>query len=192
MNHRLEPANRSWLEIFQCCVCVFRKNGYCRAAWVEDFVLRVNTLTGYLMKAVGPLLVICAIALISTVIYAHFTVILPVYTESSEKWWIHHILSVYLTLCIYVHYLKATFKDPGYPLLVELSEEEIEEFKCTPLHRDVGRSRWCKKCEQPKAPRTHHCSFCNKCVLHFDHHCKPVLLSLLLLTFFCLKRSMDC
>lgn len=31
--------------------------------------------------------------------------------------------------------------------------------------------RWCRKCQQEKPPRTHHCSICNVCVLRMDHHC---------------------
>ena len=30
---------------------------------------------------------------------------------------------------------------------------------------------WCKKCDAPKPPRTHHCSVCKRCVLKMDHHC---------------------
>ncbi|KRY90896.1 putative palmitoyltransferase ZDHHC16, partial [Trichinella pseudospiralis] len=29
----------------------------------------------------------------------------------------------------------------------------------------------CKHCIQPKPPRTHHCSVCNRCILKMDHHC---------------------
>ncbi|CAF0947438.1 unnamed protein product [Adineta ricciae] len=29
----------------------------------------------------------------------------------------------------------------------------------------------CKKCSINKPPRTHHCRWCNACVLRFDHHC---------------------
>lgn len=31
--------------------------------------------------------------------------------------------------------------------------------------------RWCKKCNQEKPMRAHHCSVCNVCVLKMDHHC---------------------
>lgn len=30
----------------------------------------------------------------------------------------------------------------------------------------------CKKCINPKPPRTHHCSICNRCYLMMDHHCR--------------------
>ena len=30
---------------------------------------------------------------------------------------------------------------------------------------------WCKKCEDLKPLRTHHCSVCDQCVVLMDHHC---------------------
>lgn len=36
---------------------------------------------------------------------------------------------------------------------------------------DQGEKRWCKKCWAPKPERTHHCSYCKRCVLKMDHHC---------------------
>ncbi|KAK6251191.1 Palmitoyltransferase [Theobroma cacao] len=31
--------------------------------------------------------------------------------------------------------------------------------------------RFCRKCNQFKPPRTHHCSVCKRCILKMDHHC---------------------
>ncbi|RWW27165.1 hypothetical protein GW17_00008416 [Ensete ventricosum] len=31
--------------------------------------------------------------------------------------------------------------------------------------------RYCRKCNQLKPPRCHHCSVCGRCVLKMDHHC---------------------
>lgn len=33
------------------------------------------------------------------------------------------------------------------------------------------RVRYCRKCNQLKPPRCHHCSVCGRCVLKMDHHC---------------------
>ncbi|XP_069756395.1 palmitoyltransferase ZDHHC16-like isoform X3 [Narcine bancroftii] len=36
---------------------------------------------------------------------------------------------------------------------------------------DVPMVSICRKCINPKPPRTHHCSICNRCILKMDHHC---------------------
>ncbi|KAK9103303.1 hypothetical protein Sjap_020557 [Stephania japonica] len=33
------------------------------------------------------------------------------------------------------------------------------------------RVRYCRKCNQIKPPRCHHCSVCGRCILKMDHHC---------------------
>ncbi|KAF7303195.1 Palmitoyltransferase PFA4 [Mycena kentingensis (nom. inval.)] len=35
----------------------------------------------------------------------------------------------------------------------------------------TGGPRYCRMCERPKPPRTHHCRQCEQCVLRMDHHC---------------------
>lgn len=34
-----------------------------------------------------------------------------------------------------------------------------------------SKVRFCKKCNQYKPPRCHHCSVCGRCILKMDHHC---------------------
>lgn len=36
---------------------------------------------------------------------------------------------------------------------------------------DYRRIRYCRKCDQFKPPRCHHCSVCGRCILKMDHHC---------------------
>lgn len=61
------------------------------------------------------------------------------------------------------NYLLAAFSSPGYT-----SEHQIT------LRRDISdveAGLRCDVCKLPKPFNTHHCSFCNKCVINLDHHC---------------------
>ncbi|CAL0312936.1 unnamed protein product [Lupinus luteus] len=37
--------------------------------------------------------------------------------------------------------------------------------------QEYRRVRYCRKCNQFKPPRCHHCSVCRRCILKMDHHC---------------------
>lgn len=60
-------------------------------------------------------------------------------------------------------------------------KDSIENLKEDPSEDDKNNQesdvehyrvkRWCKKCNQEKPIRAHHCSVCNVCVLRMDHHC---------------------
>ena len=41
------------------------------------------------------------------------------------------------------------------------------------LHKKL---QYCPLCEGYKAPRSHHCARCNRCVLKMDHHCRKLTL----------------
>ena len=40
-----------------------------------------------------------------------------------------------------------------------------------PDNNGFSRFKICKKCNEVKPPRAHHCSICQKCVMRMDHHC---------------------
>ena len=40
-----------------------------------------------------------------------------------------------------------------------------------PGPESVSQVQWCAVCEGYKAPRSHHCRRCGRCVLKMDHHC---------------------
>jgi len=57
---------------------------------------------------------------------------------------------------IYFNYIMAWLTSPGY----------AKDFQSLATQYPA-----CKKCSYHKPPRTHHCRWCDKCVLRFDHHC---------------------
>ncbi|XP_057497302.1 probable protein S-acyltransferase 14 [Actinidia eriantha] len=88
-----------------------------------------------------------------------------------------HILVVMLLWS----YFTVVFTDPGSvppnwrPVLDEERGDTIpltgSEFSDMPADPTNSRIRYCRKCNQLKPPRCHHCSVCGRCVLKMDHHC---------------------
>ncbi|KAL3616549.1 putative protein S-acyltransferase 14 [Castilleja foliolosa] len=75
-------------------------------------------------------------------------------------------------------YFSVVFTDPGgVPLnwRPEADEERGDNDPLTsseyPPDSENGRVRYCRKCNQLKPPRCHHCSVCGRCILKMDHHC---------------------
>ncbi|KAJ0914261.1 putative protein S-acyltransferase [Helianthus annuus] len=79
-------------------------------------------------------------------------------------------------------YFSVVFTDPGgvppnYRPLVDQERGEIDPLEASefgPLTTPDptnARIRYCRKCNQLKPPRCHHCSVCGRCVLKMDHHC---------------------
>lgn len=103
---------------------------------------------------------------------------------------------------IYFNYYLVVNTDPGTvpngwkPAPLATSSEDAGDKDAQggtraadPLHHKVSDLRYCKKCENFKAPRSHHCRYCKRCTLRFDHHCPCVYkLKLNLLWIFALTR----
>ena len=64
-----------------------------------------------------------------------------------------------LLLMSLASYLVCVFSDPG-----------MLPQRAAPLLLARGVPR-CARCHQPKPPRAHHCSVCDRCVTKMDHHC---------------------
>jgi len=127
----------------------------------------------------GPVFVGAGTALITLVIYSYFVYILPNSVDTRPIYFFYFhintildfILSTFITFNIYFNYFQVISTDPGSPSFPSISgqDNEIE-------NRNINQSfqiKWefCKKCQKPKPPRTHHCNVCERCVLKMDHHC---------------------
>lgn len=69
-----------------------------------------------------------------------------------------------LALMVVVTHLKSMFTSPGY---VPIPFRMIKETSKDKNNKDL----FCKKCNNPRPPRSHHCKICGKCTLKMDHHC---------------------
>lgn len=132
------------------------------------------------------------------------------FRQSNNSAWIGvytSILGIFLYICLNVSYTVAVFTDPGSTLTPRPRGNRRHEYSALPVTErseytsytvnSTGGSRFCKKCQNPKPDRAHHCSSCKRCVLKMDHHCpwlatcvglynyKPFLLFLIYTCLFC-------
>lgn len=94
----------------------------------------------------------------------------------SLQWTAMFVPGIWILFNIMWNYISCIFTPPGSPkeaLAAELEEQkklvgtEGEAAK----EEEAQFSKWCKSCNAPKPPRTHHCHICKKCVMVMDHHC---------------------
>ncbi|XP_020282261.1 palmitoyltransferase ZDHHC6-like [Pseudomyrmex gracilis] len=73
------------------------------------------------------------------------------------------ISTSFFVLCLTTlyYFLNAIIEGPGYLDPKWMPEKAI----------DVQYLQYCIVCQGYKAPRSHHCRRCNRCVLKMDHHC---------------------
>lgn len=120
-------------------------------AWSTQTRKRAALFMGYLCIAVF-------FALTIYVIYVFYSKIAPSVLERKEytKFVCHFIFGNWLAINIFFNYLMAWLSSPG--LAKDYQNLATQYPKC-------------KKCLMNKPPRTHHCGWCDLCVLKFDHHC---------------------
>ncbi|CAH8285234.1 unnamed protein product [Eruca vesicaria subsp. sativa] len=74
-------------------------------------------------------------------------------------------------------YFSVVLTDPGVvppnwrPACDEERGGESDPLNSMEFDNSNPRFRFCRKCNQPKPERCHHCSVCGRCVLKMDHHC---------------------
>ncbi|XP_038223002.1 palmitoyltransferase ZDHHC6 [Zerene cesonia] len=87
-----------------------------------------------------------------------------------SMWWpphvslgaaLHSLMFLSLAALTLYYFLQALLEGPGYVPIGWKPENE----------EDVEYLQYCVVCEGYKAPRSHHCKKCGRCVKKMDHHC---------------------
>ncbi|KAM3962993.1 putative palmitoyltransferase ZDHHC11B [Aphomia sociella] len=86
------------------------------------------------------------------------------------------LVALVMFIALYVSHLvshiTASFIDPSEDTLRKLPRNNVPEFDRS-VHAHVIENGRCHLCNiYTSTKKTKHCSICNKCVDHFDHHCK--------------------
>jgi hypothetical protein len=102
-----------------------------RTGCTKEFVRKLNALTGFGMRALGPCLVVLGVAILCIVAYVQFVSIIPLLPSWSR--WLHVALSLYLMVRILAHYTLVVFTKPGSPTPKDLTEEEIADLRSSPF-----------------------------------------------------------
>lgn len=113
----------------------------------------------HLSKGLGKLFVSAVVILVSSVVAIAHILGLPFWTAKSPALTgILVVLGYWILINLTFNFYQVATVSPGMPTNQRLLAG------CTVTV--------CKKCINPKPPRTHHCSICNRCFLNMDHHCR--------------------
>lgn len=121
--------------------------------------MRWSVRTRKIVALSGGYLCICIFFVLTTyIVYIYYTVIIPnAYNKKNFGKLIFHLtFGNWIAINIYFNYIMAWLTSPG---LAKNHQRIATQY---PI---------CQKCSMRKPPRTHHCKWCNLCILKFDHHC---------------------
>ncbi|XP_072883119.1 palmitoyltransferase ZDHHC16B-like isoform X1 [Hemitrygon akajei] len=115
-------------------------------------------LVDHLTRWFGVVFVVLVVFLTTTIVLIVYICVLPVILSTYPAGWIawHLCYGHWNLMQIVFHYYKAVKTLPGHPAQGK---------------NNIPTVSICRKCINPKPPRTHHCSICNRCILKMDHHC---------------------
>lgn len=86
-------------------------------------------------------------------------------------WWYSEYVLTILTI---LTFFTTSLIDPGFYPKAPKEEDMCESEPLYQMVKVKGhdvKMKWCTTCQFYRPPRSSHCSTCNRCVSHHDHHC---------------------
>uniref|UniRef100_A0A0D6QYC6 S-acyltransferase n=1 Tax=Araucaria cunninghamii TaxID=56994 RepID=A0A0D6QYC6_ARACU len=143
------------------------------------------------LRGLGSFMVILVLGIVGATYYA---VVIVNYGPAIQNGGFETAKALFVLFCFHFllvmllwSYFAVVLTDPGgVPpnWMPEIDEECGETIPLTcpefnvpalgqalPNDHSKSRVRFCKKCNDWKPPRCHHCSVCGRCILKMDHHC---------------------
>ncbi|XP_020247508.1 LOW QUALITY PROTEIN: probable protein S-acyltransferase 14 [Asparagus officinalis] len=148
------------------------------------------------LRGLGSVMILLVLAIVGVTYYA---VVITNYGPAlSAAGGLDSVIAVVLVLLFHGllglllwSYFSVVFTDPGTvppnwrPTTVDEESGETIALTSSEFNNPIlssqqvssladsgnSRIRYCRKCNQLKPPRCHHCSVCGRCVLKMDHHC---------------------
>ncbi|KAL1830236.1 hypothetical protein ACET3Z_008648 [Daucus carota] len=137
------------------------------------------------LRGLGSIMILLVLGVVGVSYYA---VVLSIYFPALISGGLDSLVALLVLLLFHGllvmllwSYFSVVFTDPGgvppnwKPVVDEengeadlLADSEFIQLPGEPTNLGV---RYCRKCNQLKPPRCHHCSVCGRCVLKMDHHC---------------------
>ncbi|CAN8230958.1 unnamed protein product [Cochlearia groenlandica] len=139
------------------------------------------------LRALGSIMILFVVGIVG---FTYYAVVVVNYGPSLFIGGFDSLLSLlvlslfhFLLIMLMWSYFSVVVTDPGgvpFGWRPELDIEKSDGSQTAVVEADpsvsVGDSsshgvRYCRKCNQYKPPRSHHCSVCGRCILKMDHHC---------------------
>ncbi|KAL4476383.1 hypothetical protein ABPG74_010116 [Tetrahymena malaccensis] len=135
------------------------------------------------MKFIGITLIIFFLLLYIMIFYSYIYDLCQIYYIYFEKslavGLLMLIVGYYLGFCIIFNYAMGIFVHPGKSNVKKhrnyqlngLDESDEDDDPHNFVNIQDTRPKICRKCNDFKPLRAHHCSICNECIYKMDHHC---------------------
>ena len=92
------------------------------------------------------------------------TVLPVIFADDPSAMKLHLAIALFLYTNVIFSYGSAILSDPGFvPQQQDVDAELKKDLKTASWHLGTGLEwKWCRHCDSPKPPRSHHCRMCGR------------------------------